>query len=195
MKKSILAGLLIAIAGYANLIVGGIPGACIFAFGLLSICALGLNLFTGKAGSCDFTIHYTENSPFYLFLDIFCINIFAVIFAGIILPYNQKAAETVAIIIQDRVTCPLYVAFIKAIFCGLIMEIAVYIYKNNKSYLGILFGVPLFILCGFYHCIADMFYMAYDASINKILYIECYGTWLISVIGNFVGCNIRRLCI
>ena len=71
MKKSVLAGLLIAIAGYANLIVGGIPGACIFAFGLLSICAMGLNLFTGKAGSCDFTTHYTENSPFYLFFRYF----------------------------------------------------------------------------------------------------------------------------
>lgn len=195
MKKNILAGLLIAIAGYANLIIGGIPGACIFAFGLLSICALGLNLYTGKAGSCNFTFTYKENSISYLFLSVFCLNIFSVIFAGTILPYNQKAAETVAIIIKDRVNCPLYIAFIKAIFCGLIMEIAVYIYKNNKSYLGILFGVPLFILCGFYHCIADMFYIAYDLSINKIIYTDCWTTWLISVIGNFVGCNIRRLCI
>lgn len=195
MRKSVLAGLLIAIAGYANLIIGGIPGACIFAFGLLSICAMGLNLYTGKAGSCEFTFAYKENSILDLFLSIFCINIFTVYFAGILLPYNQKAAETVALIIKDRASCPLQIAFIKAIFCGLIMEIAVYIYKNNKSYLGILFGVPLFILCGFYHCIADMFYMMYDASINKVMYIECWITWLVSVIGNFVGCNIRRLCI
>ena len=62
MKKSVLAGLLIAIAGYANLIIGGIPGACIFAFGLLSICAIGLNLYTGKAGSCELTFAYKENS-------------------------------------------------------------------------------------------------------------------------------------
>lgn len=195
MKKSILAGLLIAIAGYANLIVGGIPGACIFAFGLFSICAMRLNLYTGKAGSCDFTFHYKENSISHLFLTVFCINILAVFLAGIILPYNSKAAEAAALIIQNRVTCPLHIAFIKAIFCGIIMEIAVYIFKTTKNYLGVVYGVPLFILCGFYHCIADMFYIAYDISINKIIYIDCWTTWLISVIGNFVGCNIRRLCI
>jgi len=50
-KSSILAGIFIAVAGYIYLTVSGIVGACMFAFGLLGVCYIGLHLYTGKAGS------------------------------------------------------------------------------------------------------------------------------------------------
>ena len=48
--KSILAGIFIAIGGYAYLAVGGIIGAILFSFGLLSVVTLGTPLYTGTAG-------------------------------------------------------------------------------------------------------------------------------------------------
>jgi len=53
---------------------------------------------------------------------------------------------------------PLY-TFIRGFFCGILMYLAVSIYKEKNSVLGILFCVPVFILCGFEHSIADMFYL------------------------------------
>ena len=54
----------------------------------------------------------------------------------------------------------------------------------------ILFGIPLFILLGFYHSIADAFYMMVVPGELRTLFFGRY--WTI-VLGNFIGCNIPRL--
>lgn len=50
INKSIGASLLISLGNYALLKLGGYVGPIIFAFGLLGVCYMGLNLFTGKCG-------------------------------------------------------------------------------------------------------------------------------------------------
>ena len=50
IKKSVAAAILISFGVCINLTIGGIIGAILFSFGLLGVCALKLNLFTGKAG-------------------------------------------------------------------------------------------------------------------------------------------------
>ena len=50
VKKSIAASLLIGLGNFALLKLGNPIGPVIFAFGLLGVCWLGLNLFTGKCG-------------------------------------------------------------------------------------------------------------------------------------------------
>ena len=52
-------------------------------------------------------------------------------------------------------------------------------------------GVPLFILCGFYHSIADVVYIvaAWDWSKDLLWYYP------LIVVGNYVGCNVRRITI
>ena len=78
--------------------------------------------------------------------------------------------------------------FILAIPCGFIMTTAVEFGKNEK-FLPLLFGVPLFIVCGFRHSIADAFY--YCAS--GLFSMELFWNWIFIVLGNFVGCNIYRV--
>ena len=46
----LLAGVLIGIAGAVYLNVGGVVGAAMFAFGLMSVVCWKLDLFTGKSG-------------------------------------------------------------------------------------------------------------------------------------------------
>ena len=53
----------------------------------------------------------------------------------------------------------------------------------------VLFGVPLFIVCGFYHSIADVTYIvaAWKWSPALLWYYP------LIVLGNYVGCNVRRV--
>ena len=48
--SSVLAGVCIGLGGYVNLVMGGIIGAVMFSFGLLSVVHYGLALYTGKSG-------------------------------------------------------------------------------------------------------------------------------------------------
>ena len=72
---------------------------------------------------------------------------------------------------------------------GVTIDIAVWLYKNKGNILPIVFGVPLFILCGFYHSIADVTYIvaAWTWSPDLLWYYP------LIVLGNYAGCNIRRI--
>ena len=66
--------------------------------------------------------------------------------------------------------------------------------KDEDKYLPLLFGVPVFILCGFLHSIADAFYISVlpfeflESNFNVILY-----NYIGIVIGNFIGCNLVKI--
>ena len=77
--------------------------------------------------------------------------------------------------------------------CGFIMTTAV-TFSREKNYLPLLFGVPLFIICGFTHCVADAFYyLSVPASFLKAHWLEIIGVYVSIVIGNFIGCNLVRI--
>lgn len=192
IKSSILAGILIAVAGYVYLTVGGIVGACMFAFGLLGVCYIGLHLYTGKAGSVSLNMKDEIN-----FLNlgwIFLFNIVGTTIMGLML--SVISVETVIsnldTIISNRLNATPIQTIIKAIFCGFIMEMAVFMYKKGTP-LGILFGVPLFILCGFYHSIADSFYYALYLFDGGDFKSTLFVTYFLSIFGNLLGCNVRRV--
>ena len=58
------------------------------------------------------------------------------------------------------------------------MYIAVYMYKKGTP-LGIIYGIPLFIFCGFQHCIANIITFGVARTINW--------TIVLCVLGNFTG--------
>jgi len=72
---------------------------------------------------------------------------------------------------------------IRAFFCGILMYLAVSIYKEKKSVLGIIFCIPVFILCGFEHSIADIFYFA----VSGIVSLQAFGFIWTVILGNAVG--------
>ena len=71
----------------------------------------------------------------------------------------------------------------RAIFCGILMYLAVSIFRDNKTPLAILFCIPVFILSGFEHSIADLYYFAASgiASLRA-----CAFLWVV-IAGNSVG--------
>jgi len=50
IRKGLLAGLFIGLGSYGYLALGGLPGAVIFAFGLISVVVMRIPLYTGMAG-------------------------------------------------------------------------------------------------------------------------------------------------
>lgn len=170
--KSVGAALLIALGDFALLKLGNPIGPVIFAFGLLGVCYMGQNLFTGK---CGFLIEDKIK-----LLDLFAIlavNLLAGFFIGVIFSLidTQVATAAAAKAASWEISMPF---FIKSILCGVIMYIAVLTYRKGTP-LGIIFGVPLFIFCGFQHCIANVITMGAAQTFSWSL--------IICVLGNFVG--------
>ena len=171
-KKSIAASVLIGLGDYVLLKLGNPLGPFLFAFGLLGVCVMGANLFTGK---CGFFLE-DEIEPSNL-VAILIVNLIA----GWIIGQLFCACDpTIVAAAQDKVASWEFSwpFFIKAILCGVIMYLAVAIFRKGSK-LGILFGVPLFIFCGFQHCIANVITLGVASTIDWSL--------LLAVAGNFTG--------
>ena len=189
---SIFSGILIGFAGWIFISVGGgILGAILFAIGLLAVVYSGTSLYTGKAGSWTFKF-YSLGSDTWGLLKILIGNIVGcLIVAWISRLSGTLNTEFLASVIECRENSDSLETIARSIGCGFLMELAVYIWREKSSVLGVLFCVPSFILSGFFHSVADAFYyLAYGN----------FETWMISVylltvLGNFIGCSIRRVFI
>ena len=161
---SVLAGAAISIGGAVFLSLDSkTAGAIFFCVGLFMVCTLGLNLFTGK-------VCYLPGKPrsYWGFLAIVWLgNLVGAELTALLLritrlgpALREKAAALAAVKTGDG----LLSLFILGVFCNILIFIAVESYLKNPhelgKYLGLCFGVTVFILAGFEHCVADMFYFA-----------------------------------
>ena len=170
--KSVGAAILIALGDFALLKLGNPLGPVLFALGLLGVCYLGQSLFTGK---CGFFVQ--DKMKFSDLMIILVVNLLAGYFMGVIFSLidPEVAAAASSKMATWEVSMPF---FIKSVLCGVIMYIAVAMYKKGTP-LGIIFGVPLFIFCGFQHCIANVITMGAGQGFSWSL--------LICILGNFFG--------
>ena len=172
INKSVGAAILIGLGDYALLKLGTPLGPVLFTLGLLGVCYMGLNLFTGKCGF----LFQDKIKPLDL-LTILIVNLIAGYIIGLMFSVCDTAVFDNAVAKVD--TWEVSIAFfIKSILCGNIMYIAVYMYKKGTP-LGIIFGIPLFIFCGFQHCIANIITLGVARTFDLSL--------LICIIGNFLG--------
>jgi formate/nitrite transporter FocA (FNT family) len=182
-RLSLLAGILIGLGAYGFLALGGIPGAVIFAFGLVGVVLSGSLLYTGKAGVM------TDIGALTL---IWLFNVLACILIGLlVVSIGGEPQERAQAVVDGRLAQGPWRSFLRAVGCGLIIDLSVWLYRKSNSLVPVLFGVPLFIVCGFYHSIADVVYLvaAWKWSPAILWYYP------VIVIGNYVGCNVRRIVI
>ena len=184
INKSIAASLLISLGNYALLVLGSPIGPIIFAFGLLGVCAMGLNLFTGKCGFI-----FQDKIKISTILIIIVVNLLAGYLFGFIYSFsNNDIVETA---IAKVATWDISIAFfIKSILCGVIMYIAVFMYKKGTS-LGIIYGIPLFIFCGFQHCIANIVTLGVARTFDWSICICVLGNLLGSLFVWFISKDIK----
>ncbi len=182
-RRSLFAGLLIGLGACGFLALGGIPGAIIFAFGLIGVVLSGVPLYTGRAG----VMPLNQTGSLVL---IWLFNVLGCILLGLLMmSLGGEPVERAQTVVAGRLAQGPWRAFLRAIGCGLIIDIAVWMYRSTKNILPVFFGVPLFILCGFYHSIADVVYLVAAWKWNPAI------LWFypIIVVGNYVGCNVRRV--
>ena len=187
IHSAIMAGICIGIAGFGYLAVGGIVGAVTFAFGLLAVVHYRLKLYTGTAG-------FFAKGELLQLCTILAMNIVGCLLVALMARMShmplQEAAQH---ILEGRLNAGIVQSGVLAIGCGFIMTTAVKWGREGK-FLPLLFGVPLFIICGFPHCVADAFYylcvpveyLTANAGQVLLLYASI-------VLGNFIGCNLYRL--
>ncbi len=192
--KSILAGIMIGIGGTIYLSLDNkIVGSILFAIGLFIIVVYSFNLYTGKIG---YLIN-NFNKKYIRELIITLIgNFIGTFFVGFVLRYTRiytsisdKAKGLVDIKLNDTLISILILSF----FCGILMYLAVNTYKEVKDigkYLAVFLGVIVFVLCGFEHCIANMYYFSVSStwSLNTLLYL------LVMILGNSLGGILIPLC-
>jgi formate/nitrite transporter FocA (FNT family) len=192
-RSSIFAGVAIGTAGFGFLAAGAqssygsLAGAVLFCFGLLTVVGYKLKLYTGTAGF----INKSEIGQ--LFLILFG-NIFGCLLVSILARVSPVAVqESAQKILELRLRTGGLECGLLAIGCGFIMTTAVH-FARQGQYLPLIFGVPLFIVCGFPHCVADAFYflsVPFDfLGSNFWLVAELYAC---IVLGNLVGCNLYRI--
>lgn len=183
---SIIGGASIAIGGAAFLSVESkVVGALFFVVGLFVICTMGFSLFTGKV------CYVFENDAGYA-LDLLLIwlgNIIGAFIVGEALRATRIAviSEKAAAMCRMKLDDSLLSIFILAIFCNILIYVAVDGYRNNPheigKYIALFFGVTVFIICGFEHCVANMFYI----SLARMWSAEALIFILVNSLGNAVG--------
>lgn len=192
-KSSLMAGIFIGMASLGYVRTGGTwLGILLFACGLIGCIWYSLYLYTGWIGYArwrdyDFT-HW-----------ILLGNICGTgLVAWIALSCLPGLPDQAAIITQARLDKTWWEAFCLGIPCGLLMSFAVAPFKpgvppERKTWLPLLFAVPMFIICGFLHSIADSAYFWFMG----LRWIwenlgDVVAVWFSVVFGNLIGCNIYR---
>ena len=185
--SAVLAGVCISIGGTVFLSLDNkVLGALMFTVGLFTICTFGFHLFTGKV------CYVFENGRDYalalpvIWLGNLCGTVLTAFLESLtrIGPaLQEKAAALCAAKLGDGIGS----VFLLAVLCNILIYIAVDGFGKNPhelgKYLSLLFGVMVFILCSFEHCVANMYYF----SIAGAWSLKTLGYVLVMTLGNAVG--------
>ena len=195
-RSSILSGIAVGIAGWGYLACTNIIGAVLFSFGLLTVVNYKLKLYTGTAGFVALRDEEGKSRFFSAIGELLFIlagNITGCLLVSLFARLSPielgAAAQT---ILEGRLKIGALRAGLLAVGCGFIMTTVVTFAREGKP-LALLFGVPLFINCGFPHCLADAFYyLTVPVSYTGAHLAELAVLYPALVVGNFIGCNLYR---
>ena len=168
----ILAGVFISIACMAYRACGShVVGSIAFAVGLVLVCILGADLYTGRIG-------YATRRDWPEMVVMLLLNLLTAAAMGALSPGFGP----------DKLAVPLLPAFGRAVLCGVLVYAAVEGWRRTKQILAVALPTAAFVLIGAEHCVADAFWISAAGawSWDAVL-------WLVVVIvGNSVGAIITR---
>lgn len=173
ITKSILAGLLISLAGIVYLSCPDkIIGSFLFSFGLYAVLEYQGKLFTGMIGNVNSKRSILECGLVLIF------NLLTAVCVGLV--FRFALGEN--LIFDNIVNQSWYQVLIESCICGSLIYIACTIYKSTKIPLIVVLCVMAFILSGSLHSIACGFYLVLgNISWKALLYL------LLIIIGNSIG--------
>ena len=201
---SILAGIAIGLGSFLFILINttikdgsaSMLASMMFSVGLILVCVFGLNLYTGKIGLIFDDKRQIKDRvtdlPIILFGNAIGAFGLGILFHFIFISWEDFASMSQVISTMKTVYEPLEV-LANSVFCGALVFIAVYIYKNIENWamkiIGIVVSVTLFVYCGFQHCIANMFYFGAAFNWNTDMIINL----VMVILGNSLGAFAIRL--
>jgi len=186
--KGLMAGVMIGIGAtvYLSLHESRIAGSFLFAIGLLSIFLYGFNLFTGKVG---FAV--VRKPIFIAELGLIWIgNLCGTWLVGTVLSFTRvfpSLHEAAAKICTAKLSDSMISLFCLAIFCGMLMFLAADRFQTAtdpvSKYLVVFLPVMVFILSGFEHCVANMYYF----TVAECWSVDALVRMIVMTLGNSCG--------
>lgn len=206
--KGILAGIAISFGGFLclrlNTLSGNtILGSFLFSFGLILICNFNFNLYTGKICYLFDDINYHSSSKIVIkkifgrvitYTIILLGNLIGtLIFANLLKlvmvdnSINNTLMETLKKSVDTKINYKWFEMIGLSFFCGMLVYIAVEGFKKIDNQFGkyvvLMLAIGGFIVMGFEHSIANMFYYFLSGNYSLMALLSL----LLCVIGNSIG--------
>lgn len=199
---AILAGAFIALAGFgsitASVYTNKVVGAAIFPIGLIMVVLCGTELFTGNClmigPACFKKIKIIEMLKNWLL--VFIGNFIGAVGVTFLISLTgllnaQALSDAVVSTANAKVSCGFLALFIKGIFCNLLVCVAVWLAFISKTtaskILCIIPPIFLFVLVGFEHSIANMFYIPAEIFLHGGL------SWADFLLGNLAPVTLGNI--
>lgn len=185
--SGVLAGVCVSLGGTVFLSVEDkLAGSVLFTVGLFTICIFGLHLFTGKV-----CYVFERDRDYALDLPVIWLGNLAGTWlsaqAALLTRIGPALAERADALCRTKLGDTVGSVFVLAVFCNLLIYIAVEGFNQAPHelgrYLALFFGVVVFILCGFEHCVANMYYF----TVAGVWSGRTLGYLLVMTLGNAVG--------
>ena len=210
MLLGALAGLYIGFGGQLFLValaagLGKVVGGFLFSVGLILVVVAGAELFTGNI-TILVGVLYNEVSSMDMFKNwstVYVANfIGSVVFAWLIFQTGllgkvgdlNGVGALAAKVAAAKVSLPFMQAFIRGVFCNILVVLAVIMAIMAKDIVSkifaILFPIGCFVASGFEHCVANMYlitlgFMAKGASFPEMM--TMFSNLIPVTLGNIVG--------
>lgn len=181
--KAVYAGFMIGIGGMVYLAVENkIVGSMLFSFGLLTIVTQGFYLYTGKIG-------FVKTWRELLDMAVVVLGNFAGTFAAALIARLAHVNISSVELVGKKLDNSVGNVFFLSILCGVMMYLAIDNYNKSKNIVFIIAPVMIFILSGFEHSIANMFYFHLAGAYG----LKMLGYLLVMVVGNGIGAKVFSL--
>ena len=176
-----LAGIMIGFGGVIYLMCANkMVGALLFSFGLLTIVCQGFALYTGRVG-------YFREYGWASILTTIAGNFLGTWLVARGFALTRHTVDIAAVVAPKLADSSMSI-FLLSIGCGAMMYLAVDSFRKSKSWLFVVMPIVIFILSGFEHSIANMFYLSlageWGADTLRITAIalvgNAIGSWLLN---------------
>lgn len=178
--KAVYAGFMIGIGGIVYLAVDNkIAGSMLFSFGLLTIVTQGFYLYTGKIG---FVKAWSELLDMAVVVTGNFAGTFIAAATAKLAHVNISSLE----LAERKLDNSMGSVFFLSVLCGVMMYLAIDNYNKSKNIVFIIAPVMIFILSGFEHSVANMFYFHLAGEYG----LKMWAWLLVMIIGNGVGAKL-----
>lgn len=209
MLLGILAGMFIGFGAFGNIVftqtlasidigLAKFAGAVVFPVGLILVVVCGAELFTGN-NLMTLAVLDKKISLKKMFRNwglVYLANLIGSLLLVALIYESGLLVEDGAIkaiyIAESKATLSIYQAFFRGVLCNILVVLAVWMATASQDIISKLFAcwfpIMLFVLCGFEHSVANMFFipmgMVLGADVSVIQFIA---NLMVVTIGNIVG--------